>query len=122
AAPPAPVQVVPVGHVAPVEPQTQPPLVHTLALVASQVVQLPGVLPQLVVSMVLWQTPPASQQPLGHELASHTQVPAVSQRCPAAQVLPPGPHEQAVPTQRSALAPQAMQAAPPVAQPVAGSG
>lgn len=34
---PLPVQVVPDGQALPVEPQTQPPLVHRLALVASQV-------------------------------------------------------------------------------------
>ena len=37
AAAPLPLHVVPAGQALPVEPQTQPPLVHRLALVASQV-------------------------------------------------------------------------------------
>ncbi|MDB4967385.1 MAG: hypothetical protein JWN44_3074 [Myxococcales bacterium] len=118
---PLPLQVVPAGQAAPVEPQAQAPLVQRFALVASQVLQVPGVAPQLAVSMVLWQTPAASQQPPGHDEPSQTQPPA-TQRWPAVQLVPPGPHEQAVPTQRSAPLPQAVQAAPPVAQPVAGSG
>jgi hypothetical protein len=116
---PLPLQVVPFGQAAPVDPHTQLPLVHRLALVGSHVLQVPGAAPQLLVSIVLWQAPAASQQPLGHEVASHTQPP-LTQRWPAAQALPPGPHEQEVPTQRSALAPHATQAAPPEAQPVAG--
>ncbi len=121
---PLPLQTVPVGQAAPVEPQTQPPLLHRFALVGSQVVQLlappPGE-PQLLVSNELWQTLLASQQPFGHEVASQMQLPP-EQRWPVAHTVPPGPHEQAPPTQRSALAPQATHAAPPVAQPTLGPG
>lgn len=43
-----------------------------------------------------WQAPPAVQHPLGHDVASHTQLPAVLQSCPAAHalhVVPPAPHD-----------------------------
>ena len=54
-----------------------------------------------------------SQQPLGHEVASHTQLPP-RHRCPAAHA-GPVPHAQAPPTQASAnTGSQAMQAAPAV--------
>ena len=122
AAAPVPLHLVPVGQAAPVEPQTQPPLEHRLALVRSHVLQAaPPVAPQWVVSIVVWHWPLPSQQPVGHEVASQTQVPvAPSQRWPAAQAVPPGPHEQAPPTQRSAVMPQLVHELPPVPQPVAG--
>jgi hypothetical protein len=119
---PLPLQTVPAGQAAPVEPHAQAPLAQRFALVGLQVAQLPPpVVPQLLVSIVLWQAPEASQQPLGHDVASQTQPPE-TQRWPAAQTLPPGPHEQPLPTQRSASVPQATQAAPPVAQPTPGPG
>ena len=71
--------------------------------------------------MLLWQLPMMSQQPFGHDVASHMQPPE-TQRWPGAHWVPPGPHEQLVPTQRSASMPQATHEAPPVAQPTAGPG
>jgi hypothetical protein len=122
AAAPLPVHLVPAGQTSPVEPQTQAPLVHAFAVVESQVLQTPpGVVPQFVVSIVLWQLPIASQQPVGHDVASHTQPPLM-QRWPAGHTVPPAPHEQLVPTQRSAVIPHAVQALPSVAQPTLGSG
>lgn len=122
AAAPVPLHLVPAGQTSPVEPQTQAPLVHAFELVALQVLHWPpGVVPQLVVSMVVWQLPITSQQPVGHEVASHTQPP-LTQRWPLGHAIPPAPHEQVVPTQRSAVMPQATHAAPPVAQPTAGPG
>lgn len=55
---------------------------------------------------------PALQQPLGHEVESHTQVPP-RHRCPLAHAAP-APHWQVprVAEQRSAVAPQLVQAAP----------
>jgi hypothetical protein len=52
------------------------------------------------------------QQPDGHDVASHTQLP-LTHRWPAAQTDPPVPQLQAPATHRSALAPQAEQAPPP---------
>ena len=43
-----------------------------------------------------------SQQPVGHEAELHTHCP-LTHCWPDAQTVPPGPHEQAPPTQRSAL-------------------
>ena len=47
--------------------------------------------------MVPWQVPATSQQPLGHEVASHTQPPE-TQCWPVGHTLPPGPQEQLPPT------------------------
>jgi hypothetical protein len=112
AALPLPEQRVPAGQAAPVAPHTQLPLAHWLATVASQLTQLPGVVPQALVPMLVWHVPAASQQPLGHEVASHTQAP-LTQRLPLPQVTPPGPHEQLpLPRQVSVAPVQAAQAAP----------
>lgn len=116
---PVPVQVVPVGQTLPVEPQTQPPPVHRFALVGSQVAQTPGMVPQWVVLIVVWQLPMASQQPFGHDVESQTQPPE-TQRWPLGQALPPGPHEQLPPTQRSPVRPQLPHARPPEPHAVAG--
>lgn len=43
-----------------------------------------------------WHVPSAAQQPLGHEFASHTQLPAVLHSCPdgqAVQATPLVPHD-----------------------------
>jgi hypothetical protein len=119
---PVPVQRVPVGHGPPVEPHTQAPPVHRFATAGSQVLQVPpGVVPQLVVLMMVWQVPAASQQPVGHDVPSQTHEP-LRQRWPRLHLLPLGPHEQLLPTQRSAVWSQATHAAPPVAQPTEGPG
>lgn len=75
---------------------------------AVQSVQVPPACAQLVAESDV-QTPPA-QQPLGHELASHTQLPPV-QREPAPHAGPP-PHVQAPLVQPSAFAPQETHAPP----------
>lgn len=73
---PLPVQTVPVGQTSPVEPHTQLPAVHRFAVVGLHVWHKPPcVAPQLLVSIVVWQLPCWSQQPLGHEVASQTQLP-----------------------------------------------
>jgi hypothetical protein len=70
-------------------------------------------LPQLP-GAAAWQLPLPSQQPLGHEVASHTQLPPM-QCWPAAQTLPLVPQAQLPPTQRSASIPQLPVHSPPLA-------
>jgi hypothetical protein len=89
---PLPLHTVPVGQGPPVEPQTQAPLLHRLEPGAVQLLQLPPPAPQVVVLMVVWHWLLPSQQPLGHEVASHAQPP-LTHRWPLAQAAPPAPHE-----------------------------
>lgn len=96
----------PAPQAAPV-PQWQLPPVQALPEVP-QLAQVAPLVPQAL-ALGVTQTP-ALQQPLGHEVASHTQVPP-RQRWPAAQAAEP-PQWQAPPWQLSAPAPHAPHAAP----------
>ena len=80
-----------------------------LETVASQATQVPPPVPQVVTSRVRQSVP--SQQPLGHEVSSHTQRPA-AQRCPGSQG-GPSPQRHSPVTQRPArIESQGMHASP----------
>ena len=108
----------PTAQTAPL-PQRQPPVAEQLSERASQAKQVAPAVPQLASERVTQVVP--LQQPLGHEVASHTQ-PLVVQRWPAAQAAP-APHEHApVALHRLAvLLSQATHAAP-LAPQVASAG
>lgn len=107
---PPSLHVLPAGHAEPV-PHRHSPAAQLSVVSGEQATQTSPPVPQLASPLGLQVTP--SQQPLGHEVASHTQLPP-RHRCPAAHA-GPVPHAQAPPTQASAnTGSQAMQAAPAV--------
>jgi hypothetical protein len=109
---PLPMQRWPGRQAAPV-PQRQPPAVEQLsASTGSQVTHVDPASPHE--STARSRQRPDMQQPLGHELASHTHWPP-AQRCPPAQArfgpqwhMPPGPHPSAL------VGSQVWQAAPAI--------
>ena len=101
----------PIAQAAPL-PQEQAPLVHPSPRAGSQTAQAAPPVPQ-VIAAGIWQTPLASQQPFGQDIASQTQAP-FAQRVPMPHTAPM-PHWQVPLPQLSAeLASQAMQAPPAV--------
>lgn len=102
----------PAAHAGPV-PQRHSPSVHESASVESHVPQAAPPVPHIVLELVRHTLP--SQQPLGHDVASHTHMPSMH-RWPLAHGAPdPHAHEPAV--QRSARSgSQAMHAPPDVPQ------
>jgi hypothetical protein len=73
-------------------PQRHSPATHTLASAGSQKVHTVPPEPHASVVPPAWHTF-ASQQPVGHDVPSHTQALEVLQRCPAAHAAPaPHPH------------------------------
>lgn len=108
-------QCSPAPHGLPV-PHRQAPVASQLSLDnALHVTQDAPPVPQLV-ALRAWHAP-ALQQPLGHEVPSHTQSPAAHSCPPSHAVLPPQVHCPVVAEHPSALAAShAVQALPPVPQ------
>ena len=105
-----------------VEPEQQPvaQLVDVHPLQVPEDVQVCGLghdshvpppLPQALVVSPFWHTPLASQQPVGHEVASQTHLP-LEHTCPAAQAAPPPQVHLPALEQESAVMPQATHADP----------
>jgi hypothetical protein len=92
-----PLQRWPAPHTGP-EPHAQLPFAHRSACVASQATQATPLVPHVAVAGVRHVLP--EQQPLGHDVASHTHTPPL-QRWPTAHIAP-APHAHAPALQRSA--------------------
>jgi hypothetical protein len=110
---PEPEQRWPMGH-AIAAPQRQSPAAPQLSARASQATQVEPALPQ-VLSPRAWQTL-AAQHPLGHEVASHTQLPPTQRWPPAHCGLLPQAHLPSAPQPSERAGSQATHSAPPTPQ------
>jgi hypothetical protein len=100
-------------------PHWQLPATQLLAMVGSQLVHVLPPAPQAVIDGTVHVCP--EQQPPGHDVASHTQLPP-EQRCPVPHAGPPLHVHWPVAEQPSPLEPHDVHAPPPVPQLAATCG